>query len=144
MKVSKKTGKVRLETGELMVDNRYFIKREPEHMKLSDLNFVFHVRVSRRIASGAWLENMWARAVNGDTAATGTLRTYMATLWSILTVVPDDVFVTDTLEAVDRAMTRRPEWYGLKVDATPEEETVATDGVREMGEFESGKDGGHE
>lgn len=114
MKVSKKTGKIKLDADELMLGDRYFVKRGFEHMKLYDLNLVFHVSVSRRTVSGAWLENMWARAMNGEDAAIKTLNTYVATLWSVLTVAPDDAFIGETLEAVDGAFNRHPDWYGLE------------------------------
>ena len=114
MKISKKNGRIRLDYGELMIDNRYFIKREFEHMRLSDMNLVFHVRISRRTATGAWIENMWTRATNGEEAAIKTLRTYVNTLWSVLTVAPDDAFINETLEAVDAAFNRHPDWYGLE------------------------------
>ena len=114
MKVSKKTGKIKLDADEFMLGERYFVKRGFEHMKLYDLNLVFHVSVSRRTAAGAWLENMWERSKNGEEAALRTLKTYAATLWSILTVAPDDAFISETLEAVDAAFNRHPDWYGLE------------------------------
>ena len=114
MKVSRKTGKIRLDSNEVMVGDRYFVKREFEHMKLYDLSYAFHVRVSRRTVSGAWLENMWMRAKNGEEAALGTLKTYAATLLGILTVAPDDAFIAETLEAVDGALDRHKDWYGLE------------------------------
>lgn len=123
MKVSKKTGKRKFGSKELLVDNRHLVRREFEHMNLSDFNFVFQVRVSRRTVSGAWLENMWERAKNGEDAALKTLRTYVATLWSILTVIPDDVLIAETLEAVDGALDRHKDWYGLN-DAAEEKEDI--------------------
>lgn len=123
MKVSRKTGKIRLDANEVMVDeNRYFVKREFGHMKLYDMNYSLHVSVSRRTVAGAWLENMWVRATNGEEEATRTLKTYMATLWSVLTVAPDDAFINDTLEAVDGAFNRHPDWYGLDNDSKDEPE----------------------
>ena len=122
MKVSKKTGKIKLDFGELVIDDRYFVKREFEHMRISDMNLVFHVRVSRRTTAGAWLENRWRRASDGDDSAMKTLKTYAATLWSILTVAPDDAFINETLEAVDGALNRHPDWYGLKDEEEKQDE----------------------
>lgn len=114
MKINRKTGKIRPGSNEVMVDNRYFVKREFEHMTLHDFNYVFQVRISRRTVSGAWLENMWSRSKEGDEVALRTLKTYVATLWSLLTVVPDDALIGGVLEAVDGALDRHKDWYGLE------------------------------
>ena len=135
MKVSKKTGKVKLEANEVRVGN-FFVCREENHMKIQDLNGVFHVRVMRQVAIGIWLENMWSRAVNGDEGAINTLKTYIATMWSVYSVVPDDGFITDALRSAKDSLGRHPEWYGIKADVTAEEDADALEEMEGVSEFE--------
>ena len=135
MKVSKKTGRVRLEENEVRVGN-FFVMREADHMKICDLNTVFLHRVSRSMPVGIWLENIWARANNGEEASLNTLKTYIATLWSAFSVAPDDEYISDLLNASRAALERHPDWYGVKADATDEEDVEAVKEVKEMKEFE--------
>jgi len=133
MKVSKK-GAVKLETDEIRVGN-FFIKREDDHMKIQDLNGVFSFRANRRMAIGIWLENMWDGA-RSDENAVNTLKTYIATMWSLFSVVPDDGYITDALDMAGAALNRHPAWYGIKADATPEEDAEAAEDVKGMKQFE--------
>ena len=135
MKISKKTGKVRLEQNEIRVGG-FFIKRDDLQMKLTDLNGVFHHAVSRRMPIGIWLENIWARAYHGEEAAIKTLQTYIASMWSLFSVAPDDEFIGDVIQTAKNALERHPDWYGVKVDATEEEDAEAVKEVEEMKEFE--------
>lgn len=135
MKVSKKTGKVKLESCEVRIGN-FFVKCEDAHIKLQDLNGVFTHRVNRRMPIGIWLETMWGRALKGDGGAISTLETYIATMWSFFSVAPDDDFITDTLNAAKSALERHPDWYGVKKESTPEEDAEAVKSVEEMKEFE--------
>jgi len=138
MRVTKK-GNVKLEADEVRVGN-FFVKREDEHIKIQDINAIFSHRVNRRMPIGVWLENMWERAHHGGDgdrdAATRTLHAYIATMWSFFSVAPDDEFVNDALSVSRAALERHPEWYGVKRDATPEEDAEAAKEVREMKEFE--------
>ena len=135
MKVSKKTGKVRLDANEVRVGN-FFIRRDENEMKLTDLNGVFHHSVNRRMPIGIWLENIWARAYNGEESALNSLKTYVATMWSFFSVAPDDDFIKDALKAAKDALGRHPDWYGVKTDATEEEDAQAANEFKEMKEFE--------
>lgn len=56
-----KDGRVKLEENELRVGN-FFVKREKEHLKITDLNGVFSFRAHAKCAVGIWLDNMWIRA----------------------------------------------------------------------------------
>lgn len=134
MRYNSKTGKVKLEPDEIRVGN-FFVKREVSHIKIQDLNGVFSFRANRRMAIGVWLENMWD-AARTDEGALGSLKTYIATMWSVFSVVPDDGYVKDALEMAHAALDRHPEWYGIKKDATPEEDAEALKEVQEMKEFE--------
>lgn len=136
MRVSKKTGKVKMDANELRVGN-FFIKCESQHMKMQDLNGVFTHRVHRRMPIGIWLENMWSRAMKDDAGAISTLETYIATMWSYFSVAPDDVFIEDSLKCSRAALERHPDWYGVKKESTPEEDAEALKAVEEMKEFES-------
>lgn len=135
MKVSKKTGKVRLDANEVRVGN-FFVRRDENEMKLTDLNGVFHHSVHRRMPIGIWLENLWARAMNGEGSAIETLRVYISTMWSFFSVAPDDGFISDALAATRANFERHPDWYGAKVDATEAEDADAVKEVSEMKEFE--------
>ena len=134
MKYNSKTGKVKLEPDEIRVGN-FFVKREESHMKVQDLNGVFSFRANRRMPIGIWLENLWD-AARTDEGAVNTLKTYIATMWSVYSVVPDNDYVKDALEMAHAALERHPEWYGIKKDATPEEDAEAIKEVQEMKQFE--------
>ena len=136
MKYNPRTKKVKLDANEVRVGN-FFVKREAEHIKLFDLNGVFMFRAHRRMAIGIWLENLWAMADKGDEGAKNTLKTFIATMWSVYSVVPDDEYIKDALEMAHAALDRHPEWYGIKKDATDEEHAEATQEVKEMKELES-------
>ena len=135
MKINKKTGKVRLDSNEVRVDN-FFIRRDDSDMKISDLSGVFHHSVNRRMPIGIWLENVWARAYNGEEVAVNTLKTYIGVMWSVFSVAPDDEYISAMLDAARSALERHPDWYGVKKDATPEEDAEAVKGVQEMKELE--------
>lgn len=129
MKVTKKG--IKLEDGEIRIGN-FFIKEEPktEHIKITDLNGVFSFRVWTRIPVGIWLKNML------DMKAEDTLKTYIATMWSVFSVAPDDEYIKDALTMADSALNRHPDWYGIRADATDEEDADALAEVKEMMEFE--------
>ena len=135
MKYSKKTGKVRLEANEVRVGN-FFVKREENEIKLTDLNGVFHHSVNRRMPIGIWLENIWSRAYMGEETALVTLKTYIGTMWSLFSVAPDDEFISGLLEICKSALERHPQWYGVNPDAGEEEDRKAAEEVKEMKEFE--------
>ena len=134
MKVTKK-GIVKLDRNEVRVGN-FFVKREDDHMKIVDLNEVFSFRANRRMAIGIWLENTWVRAMRGDEVGINTLKTYIATMWSVFSVAPDDDYIQDALTMAQDALGRHPEWYGIKADATDEEHEQAASDVKGMKEFE--------
>lgn len=134
MKYNSKTGKVKLEPDEIRVGN-FFVKREESHIKIQDLNGVFSFRANRRMPIGIWLENL-CDAARTDEGAVNTLKTYIATMWSVYSVVPDNDYVKDALEMAHAALERHPDWYGIKKDATPEEDADALKEVQEMKQFE--------
>ena len=134
MKVTKK-GIVKLEKDEVRVGN-FFVKREEEHIKIVDLNGVFSFRANRRMAIGIWLENTWLRAMRGEEVGIENLKTYIATMWSVFSVAPDDAYIQDALTMAQNALGRHPDWYGIKADATDEENEQAAADVKGMKEFE--------
>lgn len=134
MRVTKK-GNVKLEQNEVRVGN-FFVKCEDDHIKIQDLNGVFSFRANRRMAIGIWLENVWSRAMNGDEGGINTLKTYVATMWSVFSVAPDDEYIADALQMAGNAWDRHPEWYGGKREETDAENAEAETEVREMMEFE--------
>ena len=106
MKISK-DGKIKLEKGEIRVGN-FFAKRESGHIRLTDIHGVFSVRFSTRIPAGAWLDALMKLGKErGD-----SLKAYVATLWSALSVVPDQAFLDSLFRAVKDCLERHRDWYG--------------------------------
>lgn len=134
MKVGK-DGSVKLEKGEVRIGN-FFVKLENDHIKIQDLNSCFSFRVWTRLPIGIWLSNMYDGAVSGSKGAVETLKVYISTMWSVFSVAPDDGYVKDALAMAQSALERHPDWYGVKNDATLEEESDALEEVRDMVEFE--------
>lgn len=130
MKVTK-NGRVKLDSRDTRVGN-FVVTDEPEHIKIQDINSTYHIRISKRMPVGIWLTALLER---GESALP-TLKTYIAVVWSMLSVAPDDDFVQDIIKATEAALKRHPDWYGIKADATDEEHAEAAREVREMKEFE--------
>lgn len=133
MRVSK-NGRPSLEKDEMRIGN-FFVRRTPNHIKITDINSVFLVSFSRRMPIGIWLENIFSRAYNGGEDAVRTLQVFVSTLWSVLSVAPDDEYIQDLLNGAKNALNRHPEWYGVKADATEDEDAEAIQEVKEMREF---------
>lgn len=132
MKVNK-NGKIKLEKGEVRIGN-FFVRDEGEneHIRLTDLNSCFTIRVEKKMPLGIWLDNILGM---GD-AGHESIKTYIAVMWSLLSVAPDQEFVTDVLAVSDRALRRHPEWYGYIPDDSDEANEEAANEVREIKEFE--------
>ena len=128
MKLTKQ-GKIRLEKGEVRIGN-FFIRDEGEneHIRLTDLNSCFTLRVWKRMPIGIWLDNMLK---NGDDGKE-SLKTYIAMMWSSMAVAPDNEFVADMLKCAESALKRHPDWYGSKGDATPDDDKEAQEEVEGM------------
>jgi len=113
MKISK-TGKISLEKGEVRVGNFFFRDEgDNEHISVTDLHGCYKVRVLRRMPLGAWLSNIMAMGSEGEV----TLKTWVAVMWSLLAVIPDDRFVHELVRSADDALRRHPDWYGYDPDA---------------------------
>ena len=137
MKINKKTGKIRLEANEVRIGNNFFVKKEGEHIKLYDINGVFFHSAMRTMPIGIWLENQWARAMNGDDVqANNTLMVYISTMWSLFSVAPDDEYIADVLRIAKEALERHPDWYGYNPSDDDKENDEALQEVKEMKEFE--------
>ena len=131
-----KDGGVKLEKGEIRVGN-FFIRDEGEneHIKVTDLNSCFTIRVLKRMPLGIWLENMLDMA-RVDENAVNTLKTWVSVMWSLLAVVPDNDFIAEILKSADDALHRHPDWYGYKPSDDEEENAEAAREVKEMTDFE--------
>ena len=128
-----KEGKIKLEKGEMRIGN-FFIRDEGEneHIRVTDLNSCFTIRVLKRMPLGIWLDNMMDMA-RVDENAVNTIKTWSAVMWSLLAVVPDDEFVRVLIKSTEEALNRHPDWYGYDKDADDDE---AIRDVKEMKEFE--------
>ena len=105
MKINK-DGKIKLEKDEIRVGN-FFAKRESGHIRLTDIHGVFSVRFSTRIPAGAWLDALMLGKGTEE-----SLKAYVATLWSALSVVPDQAFLDSLFRAVKDCLERHRDWYG--------------------------------
>lgn len=116
-----KDGKIKLEKGEVRIGNFFFRDEgENEHIRVTDLNSCFTIRVLKRMPLGIWLDNMIDLSkvdVNGG----NTLKTWAAVMWSLLSVVPDDEFVRVLIKSTEEALNRHPDWYGYDKDADDDE-----------------------
>lgn len=132
MKVTK-DGKVRLEKGEVRIGN-FFIRDEGDngHIKATDLNSCFMVRVDKRMPLGIWLDNMLTRGAE----AHETLKTWCSAMWAVLSVAPEQEYVVSLVEAADANLKRHPDWYGYDPTDDDSANEEAAREVREMGEFE--------
>ena len=118
-----------MEKGEIRIGN-FFVRDEGdnEHIRITDLNSCFTLRVWKRMPIGIWLENMLKSGDGGK----DSLKTYIAMMWSVMAVAPDNEFVADMLNGAHSALTRHPDWYGSKEGATPEEDKEAQEEVEGM------------
>ena len=125
-----KDGKVRLEKGEIRVGN-FFVRDEGDngHISVTDLNSCFKIRIIKRMPLGIWLGNIMQMGEAGH----GTIKTWVAVMWSLLSVVPDDGFVQEIIKSTEDALKRHPDWYGFDPDGDDDE---ATEEMREMAGFE--------
>ena len=131
-----KDGKVKLEKGEVRIGNFFFRDEgENEHIKVTDLNSCFTIRVLKRMPIGIWLENVIEMS-RTDEVAVNTLKTWVSVMWSLLSVVPDDDFVKEIIGATEAALKRHQDWYGYNPSDDDAENKDAPDEVREMKEFE--------
>lgn len=132
MKVTK-NGNVKLEKGEVRIGN-FFVRDEGEneHIRLTDLNSCFTIRVDKKMPLGIWLDNILKMGERGHES----IKTFIAVMWSLLSVAPDQEFVEDVLGVSDRALRRHPDWYGYNPDESDEANDAAAQEVREMKEFE--------
>ena len=130
MKVNKK-GEPKLEKGEVRIGN-FFVKEEPEHIKIQDLNTVFTHRIRKETAIGIWVGNMLKQGEGG----LASLRTYIGTLWSVFSPAPDNEFIEALLKDTSECIHRHPEWYGgKKEEVSDEEDQKIIEEQREMAEF---------
>ena len=128
-----KEGKVKLEKGEVRVGNFFFRDEAAnEHVKVTDLNTCFTLRVLKRMPLGIWLDNMMDMA-RTDGNAVDSLKTWASVMWSVLAVVPDDAFVKDLFAAAQAGLSRHPEWYGYDPEG---DDGDAAQEVKDIKEFE--------
>lgn len=134
MKVSKKTGKIKLEPNEFRYGN-FVLRRETEHMVITDIGSRVSFRVTRDFALGKLLELVYGQVENGG--STRALENYTAMIYLLASSVPDQKFIEDVCKLCQECMKRHPEVYGESggepTDAEHEEAALA---VKEMKGFE--------
>ena len=124
------SGEVRLAKNERRIGN-FLIKNEENHMKLTDLGGVMSFRALKRMPIGVWLYNLYQRK---DNAADDTIKVFVSTIWSALSVVPDDEYIQHLLTGAKACLERHKEWYGEK-DVTDEEDAKIIQEEKELHEF---------
>ena len=107
-----KNGKIKLEKNDIRIGN-FVLSVEEQHIKVQDLNKFFTLRFNKRMPVGIWLDNM-ANMARADENAVDSLKTYIAVIWSVLTVVPDSEYVQALVDDAQEGLKRHPEWYGKK------------------------------
>ena len=114
-----KNGKIKLEKGDIRVGN-FVLSVESQHIKVQDLNKFFTLRINKRMPVGIWLDNM-VNMARADENAVNSLKTYIAVLWSVLSVVPDNEYMQDLIKAAQSGLARHPDWYGKKENGDGQE-----------------------
>jgi len=127
----KKDGNVCLDEKDTRVGNFVFTEEE-EHVKAQDIGRMFVVRLSKRLPIGIWLSNIIGMASDGLV----TLKTWVATIWTVLSVAPDNDYIRDLMNAAEACLNRHKDWYGIKDGATEEDDAKAVEEMKEMSEFE--------
>lgn len=102
-----KNGEAKCEKSEIRVGN-FFVKVESQHIKIQDLAKCFTLRYSVRVPVGMWLFHLLGMGEEG----LDSLKTYIAVLWSMFSVIPDAEYVQDIIAAANGGLERHPEWYG--------------------------------
>lgn len=107
MKVSK-NGKVKLDKGEIRIGN-FFVRDEgdSQHIRIVDLNSCFTIRVWKNMPLGIWLDNMLSKGESGHES----IHVWIAVMWSVLSVAPDDEFVRSLHGSAMGNLERHPDWY---------------------------------
>ena len=103
----RKDGTAKCESGEIRVGN-FFVKVEGQHVRIQDLNKRFTLRYSVRVPVGMWLLHLLGMGDEG----LDSLKTYIAVMWSMFSVIPDSEYMKDILDAARSGLDRHPEWYG--------------------------------
>lgn len=111
-----KNGKIKLEKGDIRIGN-FVLSVEEQHIKVQDLNKFFTLRFHKRMPVGIWLDSLIKR---GD-AGKDSLKTYIAVLWSVLSVAPDNEYMQDLIKAAQAGLARHPDWYGKKENGDGQE-----------------------
>lgn len=104
-----KNGKFKLEKGDIRVGN-FVLSVEEQHIKVQDLNKFFTLRFHERMPVGIWLDGLIKRGDNGK----DSLKTYIAVIWSVLSVIPDSEYMQSLVDDAQEGLKRHPEWYGKK------------------------------
>lgn len=117
-----KDGKIKLEKNGYRVGN-FVLSIEKQHIKVQDLNQCFTLRFLKRIPIGIWLDSLIKRGEDG----VDSLKTYIAVIWSVLTVVPDSEYVQALVDDAQDGLKRHPEWYGKKEDKDEKEDNITGD-----------------
>lgn len=127
----KENGTIKLEKNDTRIGN-FVLTIEENHVKVQDINQCFSLRFLKRMPTGIWLENLAQQGEEGR----DSIKTYIAVMWSVLSVAPDNEYMKDLITAAQEGLARHPDWYGQKENPTDEDDEDAVQEVKEMMEFE--------
>lgn len=115
MKITKE-GKPKLEKNDFRIGN-FVLSIEQQHIKVQDLNKCFTLRIRKSMPVGRWLDNFVKMGDSGR----DSIKTYIAVIWSALSVAPDNEYMQDIIKAAQGGLSRHPDWYGVKENKTNED-----------------------
>ena len=123
------SGELRLAGNERRIGN-FIIKNADDYIQMYDLGSVFCVKVKKTMPIGVWLHNVWKQGEKGN----DTIKTYIATMWSVLAVAPDNDFIQNLLDVTKDCLERHPDWYGMD-KVSDEEDAKIIQEEKELNEF---------
>lgn len=111
-----KDGKLKLSKGERQVGS-FVYKREPEHVKIMDINGTVTHRISSRFLQSGRLLDMQL-----DHKEDVFLHNYAAMIYNLSGVLPDEEFMVAIDNACRACVNRHKEYYGIKENISAEED----------------------
>lgn len=112
--------KPRVAKTDIRVGN-FFAHEENGCIKVSDLNGLASHRISTQIPKGAFLKMMVDGVRNGEQGAENALQNYIAVIYNVLAVIPDDEFYKELIDACSKCIERHKDIYNVK-DVSDEED----------------------
>jgi len=117
----KNKNKVKVQKGDVRVGN-FIFHNEAHFIKLSDINSLFNLRISKDTIPGRLLQGGMDGGKKGDEVRENYLHNYAAVMFNTLLCVPDNDFLAALNTAVLSSVDRHKDIYGYGEDVTDEED----------------------